>query len=147
MKKLQILTVFLLPFASMVRADSSSGAAAAGVAAGLFSGIAASALMSSGSSKSSSQAEAQAVKAREENEQMRREYEKDRVEQLRRDQERKDLERKDEQIRQLNEHLRHIERQSSHGSSNTFVLYLLFGFILLLTTAVGVLALLLFRKR
>jgi len=129
---------------SHVHADSGE-AVAAGVAAGLFTGLATTAIANSGSSRSD-RAEAQALKAREENEQLRREQERERVDSLRREQDRRELDRKDEQIRQLNDHLRHIERQSGSGS-NVFVFYLLFGFILMLTIAVGVLALLLFRKR
>lgn len=121
------------------------GAVAAGVAAGLFTGIATSAIANSGSSKYD-RAEAQAIKAREETEQIRRDNDRERVEQLRREQDRREAERKDEQIRQLNEHLRQIERQSGSGPS-TFMMYLLFGFILMLTAAVGVLGLILFRKK
>lgn len=144
-KRLSLLVLGLLPLMPSIKADGEGGAIAAGVAAGLFTGIATSAIANSGSSKSD-RAEAQAVKAREETEQLRRDQERERVEQLRRDQERRELERKDEQIRQLNEHLRHIERQAGSGTSS-MVLYLLFGFILLLTAAVGVLALMLFRHR
>lgn len=143
-KLLTFLTMFLLPLASTVQADT-GGAVAAGLAAGLFAGVATSAIANSGSSRSD-RAEAHAVKAREETELLRREQDRERVEQLRREQERRELERKDEQIRQMNDHLRHIERQNGSGTS-PMVLYLLFGFILMLTVAVGVLALMLFRNR
>lgn len=142
-KKIGLLSLAML-FAHGLRADE-GGAIAAGVAAGLFSGIATSAIVNSGSSRSD-KVEAQAIKAREETEQLRREQDRERVDQLRRDQDRREVDRKDEQIRQLNEHLRSIERQTGNGPSST-VLYLLFGFILMLTTAVGVLALMLFRGR
>lgn len=145
MKKfLGLLTMFILPFGAQLRADT-GGAVAAGLAAGLFSGVATSAIINNGSS-SSNRAEAQADRARQETEMLRREQERERVEQVRREQEHRDLARKDEQIRQLNDHLRHIERQAGSGT-NSMVLYLLFGFILMLTTAVGVLALMLFRHR
>lgn len=131
-------------FSNVLLADQ-GGAIAAGVAAGLFTGIATSAIANSGSSRAD-KAEAHAIKAREETEQLRREQDRERVDQLRRDQDRREVDRKDEQIRQLNEHLRSIERQSGSAPSST-VLYLLFGFILILTMAVGVLALMLFRNR
>lgn len=143
MKKLLTFLTMIL-FVSTVRADT-GGAVAAGLAAGLFAGVATSAIANSGSSRSD-RAKAHAVRAREETELLRREQDRERVEQLRREQERRELERKDEQIRQMNDHLRHIERQNGNGTS-PMVLYLLFGFILMLTTAVGVLALMLFRNR
>ncbi len=146
MKKfLSLLVIFLIPFASHVRADDTGAALAAGAAAGIFTGLATSAIVNSNSSRPN-RAEAKADKAREETEMLRREQDRERVEQLRREQERRELERKDEQIRQMNDHLRHIERQAGSGTS-PMVLYMLFGFILMLTTAVGVLALLLFRNR
>lgn len=142
---MRIIGVFLLPVLGTLNADGEGGAIAAGLAAGLFSGIATSAIANNSSSRSD-KAAAQAEKAREETAVLRREQERERVEQLRRDQERRELDRKDEQIRQLNEHLKHIERQASSGPSS-LILYLLFGFILLLSAAVGVLALVLFRGR
>ncbi len=143
-KSLSLIMLLVASLLPCVQADT-GGAVAAGVAAGLFTGIATTAIANSGS-RSSDRAEAQALKAREENEQMRREQDRERVDTLRRDQERREIERKDEQIRQLNDHLRHIERQSGSGTSS-MVLYLLFGFILMLTMAVGTLALMLFRKK
>jgi Flp pilus assembly protein TadB len=143
-KNLLFLIVFAMVSTLRVQADT-GGAVAAGVAAGLFTGIATSAIANSGSSRHD-RAEAQALKAREENEQMRRDNDRERVEQLRRESDRREAERKDEQIRQLNDHLRHIERQSGNGPS-PLVMYLLFGFILMLTATVGVLGLILFRRR
>ncbi len=143
-KSLSLIMLLVASLLPCVQADT-GGAVAAGVAAGLFTGIATTAIANSGS-RSSDRAEAQALKAREENEQMRREQDRERVDTLRRDQERREIERKDEQIRQLNDHLSHIERQSGSGTSS-IVFYLLFGFILMLTMAVGTLALMLLRKK
>jgi Flp pilus assembly protein TadB len=134
---------FFLVNSSAQAGRGSGGAIAAGVAAGLFTGVATSAIANGGSK---SRAEEKAQRAQDQTEQLRREQDRDKLDQIRRDVDKKELERKDEQIRQLNEHLKSVERQQSASQSNG-MLYLLFGFIFLLSLAVGIMAFFLMRKR
>ena len=108
----------------------SDGAVAAGVAAGLFTGIATSAIANSNNRSASD----------EEVRQIRREQQQERIDQIRRENEARESLRKDEQLRQLDAHLKNVERQQGSASHVPLIWFMagLIGVLLMLLFGVVV---------
>jgi len=107
-----ILAAFVAPMiaAPVLQARHGSGIAA-GIAAGTFAGLATSAIVSS-SNRS---------RADREVEELRREQQRDRIDQIERQVDRRELAKKDQELAQMAERLRQLEGQQSKPlGSNTY---------------------------
>ena len=126
--------VLLLPVAQTCVGRGEGGAIAAGMAAGMFTGIATSAIANSGRSSSD-----------DEIRQMRREQQQEKIDQVRRESEAREALRKDEQLRQLDAHLKNVERQQQ-SSQHAYLLWILAGLVGLLLIALMILGISVMRR-
>lgn len=138
MKKMGFILLTLAPVmqVSLARCGGGGDAVAAGIAAGMFTGIATSAIANSGRSE----AEIDARRAREEAVLLRREHEQEKIEQIRREATSRELMHKDERMRQLDEHIKNVERQQrmAEGGNLVWILMGLVGVLLVALMGMGV---------